>query len=127
MGVLTIGIVTLAMGTGWFPRKVAVSTVYIFIGGRMGLGALTLWSKGFLNREFPRYDYRKLVWKYQKLENTTFELQVEVFKQAYANIAFLLIPAAFCGFNPSPKIHPCEYIGFSLSILAYLWESIADA
>ena len=64
LGVLTIGLVTLAMGTGWFPRKVAVSAVYIFIGGRMGLGALTLWSKGFLNREFPRYDYRKLVWKY---------------------------------------------------------------
>ena len=93
----------------------------------MGLGAITLWSKGFLNREFPRYDYRKLVWKAHKIEDTTFELQVEVFKQAYANIAILIIPAAFCGFNPSTKIHPCEIVGFTFTILAYLWESTADA
>ena len=74
LGLVTIGLVTLAMGTGWFPRKVAISAMYLLIGGRMGLGALTYWSKGFMKREFPRYDYRKLVWKEHKIENTAFEL-----------------------------------------------------
>ena len=63
-GLAVIGALTLALGNGATWRKVAVGVVYLLIGGRMGLGAITLWSKGFLNREFPRYDYRKLVWKY---------------------------------------------------------------
>ena len=63
-GVAVIGALTLALGTGARWRKVAVGILYLSMGGRMGLGAITLWAKGFLNREFPRYDYRKLVWKY---------------------------------------------------------------
>ena len=42
-GVFIIGAVTLAMGTGWIVRKVAISIVYMLIGGRMGFGSITLW------------------------------------------------------------------------------------
>ena len=59
---------------GTFWRKITVGVIYLFIGGRMSLGATVRWSMGGLQKEFPRYDYRKLVWKEQGITHTGFEL-----------------------------------------------------
>ena len=40
---MVIGVLTLKMGTGWNVRRVAVSTVYLLHGGRMGLGCTNWW------------------------------------------------------------------------------------
>ena len=67
-----------------------------------------------------------MVWKYHKIEDTTFEFHIEIFKQLYLNMAFFIVPAVFCGFNTSPELHPCEIIGFSLAIIAWVIEFYAD-
>ena len=125
-GLAIIGGLTLGFGTANTWRKVTIGVIYLFIGGRMGLGALRALRTGRLNTEFPRYDYRKLVWKEHGVEHTGFELQVEVFKQAYANMALNVLPALLIGFYSSEEIHPCEIVGFVWTVLAYVWEHTAD-
>ena len=61
-GVAVIGVVTLLLSEGYRPRVAVVSGVYIFIGLRMGLGALEMWRRGKLKVEFPRYEYQKLIY-----------------------------------------------------------------
>ena len=125
-GLAAIGGLTLGFGTGTFWRKVTIGVIYLFIGGRMGLGAIRALVTGKLNNEFPRYDYRKLVWKEHEVSSTGFELQVEVFKQAYANMALCVLPALLIGFYESDKIHPVEIVGFVWTVLSYIWEHTAD-
>lgn len=126
-GLAVIGGLTLAFATGTLWRKITVGVIFLFIGGRMGLGALRLLSLGFFSKgEFPRYDYRKLVWKQHEVTNTAFELQVEVFKQAYSNMALNVLPALLIGFYVSDDIHVLEIVGFTYCLLAYIWEHTAD-
>lgn len=73
-GLFSIGVITLVFGDGTPWRKNIVGTIFLFIGGRMGLGALKFYSMGVFNKEFPRYDYRKLVWKAHGVTQTWFEL-----------------------------------------------------
>jgi len=80
VGIAVIGGLTIAFATGTLWRRITIGVIYLFIGGRMSLGAFTLLGKGFFSREFPRYNYRKLVWKAHGVTSTGFELQVEVFK-----------------------------------------------
>ena len=54
------------------------------------------------------------------------ELQVEVFKQAYVNMAFFVLPAFLIGFYQSDKMHVIEIVGFAWTFLAYIWENVAD-
>ena len=80
-GLASIGVLTLMFGTGSPWRRNLIGITFLFIGGRMGIGALDLWFKGFFSRqEFPRYDYRKLIWKAEGYEDTTLELQIEILK-----------------------------------------------
>ena len=58
-GLVCIGIVTLIFGEGYALRVNVVGAIYIFIGARMGLGALHLWRKGYMQKEFPRYQYQR--------------------------------------------------------------------
>ena len=58
-GLVCIGLLTLFFSNGYVWRVRIVSAVYIFIGLRMGLGALQLWQKGYMKREFPRYQYQR--------------------------------------------------------------------
>ena len=63
-GLVTIGALTLALATGATWRKTTVGMIMLFIGLRMGLGGIAAWKRGVIDREFPRYQYRKLVWKH---------------------------------------------------------------
>ena len=56
-GLVVIGAVTLAMGEGEGLRVAMVGSLYVFMGGRMGVFALKLWRMGALKRELPRYQY----------------------------------------------------------------------
>ena len=80
-GLALIGALTLQFANGASWRRQLIGVTFLFIGGRMGIGALDLWFKGFFNRgEFPRYDYRKLMWKKEGIQDTTIELQIEIIK-----------------------------------------------
>ena len=37
-----------------------------------------------------------------------------------------VLPAVLIGFYEHPPVHALEYVGFGITILAYVWESIAD-
>ena len=50
-GLFVIGVLTLIFGEGYYLRVWVVAGVYIFIGLRMGLGALMLWKKGYMKKE----------------------------------------------------------------------------
>ena len=66
------------------------------------------------------------MWKRDGIVDTTIELQIEVVKQAFANIAFLVLPALYIGNYGGSGVHVLEIAGFSLTVLAYLCETTAD-
>ncbi|MEM7435282.1 MAG: DUF1295 domain-containing protein [Myxococcota bacterium] len=135
LGVALIGLVTwifsgAALGAssgGYTPRVVAVSGVYLFIGLRMGLGALHMWRLGKLKVEFPRYEYQKLRWERAKKTNIPLAMQVEVSVQGGANASDRAFPAFIIASNPRDALSVFEVVGLVVWVSAYGIESVADA
>jgi steroid 5-alpha reductase family enzyme len=126
LGVAVIGAVTLLLSEGFRPRVLLVSGVYLFIGLRMGLGALYMWRLGKLKVEFPRYEYQKLRWQRDGKTNVPLAMQVEASLQGLANASYLAFPALIIGSNPTPSISVFEVIGLVMWVAAFALESIAD-
>ncbi|MDW3650009.1 MAG: DUF1295 domain-containing protein [Bacteroidia bacterium] len=126
-GLVCIGIVTLIFGEGFDLRVYVVGAVYIFIGARMGLGALQLWKKGYMKKEFPRYQYQRGRWERAGKTNVPLAMQVDALAQGLANASFLAMPAFIIALNPDPAISVFEIVGLILWVLAFLMESVADA
>ena len=125
-GVAVIGAVTLLLSEGYRPRVLFVSGVYLFIGLRMGLGALYMWRLGKLKVEFPRYEYQKLRWQRAGKTNVPLAMQVEASMQGLANASYLAFPALIIGSNPTPSMSLFEVIGLVMWVVAFALESIAD-
>jgi steroid 5-alpha reductase family enzyme len=125
-GLVVIGILTYIFGTGHWIRVSIISAVYIFIGLRMGLGALKMWKMGWLKIEFPRYQYQRKRWKRHGKDNTKLNLQVEILIQAIANASFLAYPAFIIASNKEASISWLEIIAMIIWISAYMMESVAD-
>ena len=126
-GLVCIGVLTLILSDGYYWRVRIIGVVYIFIGLRMGLGALQLWRKGFMQKEFPRYQYQRLRWERQKKTNVQLAMQVNALTQGMANASFLALPAFIIGTNPDPTFSILEYIGILLWVMAFVFEATADA
>lgn len=126
-GVFAIGVVTLLMSDGASLRVTIVSVVYMVIGGRMGVGALVYWWKGWLAEELPRYQYQRLRWREAGVRHERLMAQLEVLSQGLANASFLAIPAFVIGSNPDPSLSPFEAVGLSLWAVGYVIESLADS
>ena len=127
MGLAVIGCLNLYFGEGYIWRVRAVSFIYLFIGLRMGLGALQLWQKGYMKKEFPRYQYQRRRWERAGKTNLPLAMQIDALVQGLANATFLALPAFIIGANPNPTFSVIEIIGLALWVLAYAFESIADA
>ncbi|MEM8605851.1 MAG: DUF1295 domain-containing protein [Myxococcota bacterium] len=127
LGVATIGVVTSLLSEGNGVRVAVVSGAYLFVGLRMGLGALTLWRRGHLKTEFPRYEYQKLRWRRAGKTNVPLAMQAEVTVQGLANASYLAFPAFIIGSNPDPAISVFEILGIVLWASAFVMESVADA
>ena len=125
-GLALIGALTLVMADGYVIRKIAVGVVYLMIGLRMGLGALVLLKKGYLDRELPRYEYRHLMWKEEGVANIRLETQIEILKQCIANISFSAMPAFVIAFNPTEALSAWEVVGLGVTLAALVFESVAD-
>ena len=126
-GLFVIGLLTLLFSEGYHIRVWVVSAVYIFIGARMGLGALKLWKMGWMKKEFPRYEYQKGRWERAGKTNVPLAMQVDALAQGLANASFLAMPALIIGWNPDPHISIIEIIGLVVWVLAYIMEATADA
>lgn len=125
-GLVCIGVVILLFGEGYEWRVRVVSAIYIFIGMRMGLGALKLWSKGYMKKEFPRYQYQRRRWERAGKTNTQFAMQIDALAQGLANATFLAFPGFIIASNPATSFSFFEILGFIIWIIAFIMESIAD-
>lgn len=125
-GLVTIGLVALLLGEGYWLRKVIISSMYLIAGLRMGVFAIKMFFKGHLNQELPRYAYQRKRWKKGGYKNLNSSLQYEISIQGLANMTFLALPAVFQSFNPTPYLTPLEIVGYSLWLLSLLTEHIAD-
>lgn len=127
LGLAVIGVVTLVLSEGYWPRTALVSGVYLFVGLRMGIGALHMWKRGKLKVEFPRYEYQRLRWQRAGKTNVPLAMQVEALVQGLANASYLAFPALIIGSNPNPSISIFEIIGLLVWASAFAMESVADA
>jgi len=125
-GLISIGIIVLFFGEGYFPRKIIVSSLYITAGLRMGLGALVLLKKGHLNKELPRYQFQRIRWDKKDFTNNSISLQYEILLQCFANITFLVIPAILISNNSFEYFSVFEIIGLVSWIVFFLMEHVAD-
>ncbi|MDG2502495.1 MAG: DUF1295 domain-containing protein, partial [Porticoccaceae bacterium] len=73
-GLVVLGIISLVYSEGYWLRSLIVSAVVMLIGLRMGLGALKMWRMGLLDKEFPRYQYQRIVWQGEGKTNTALAL-----------------------------------------------------
>ena len=125
-GLVLLGIVSFCFSEGYWLRSLIVSGVVILIGLRMGLGALKMWHLGLLKKEFPRYQYQRIVWKEEGKNNTALALQIDAIAQGLANASFLAFPIFIIASNSSQEFLVLEIVGLVIWILAFMMESIAD-
>jgi len=125
-GLVCIGVISLTMGEGHSLRVGIIGNVYLFIGGRMGIAALRMWQKGYLKKEFPRYQYQRRRWERHGKTNVHLAMQVDALSQGLANASFLAIPAFVIAANPDPTISIFEILGLIIWVLAFIMESVAD-
>ncbi|SOE06142.1 Steroid 5-alpha reductase family enzyme [Variovorax sp. YR752] len=127
LGLALIGLVTLSFAQGVSWRRMIIGMAYLFMGLRMGVGALRMWHAGHFKKEFPRYQYQRLRWERKGITNTQLMIQVEALVQGFANISFLAFPAFVIATNRSEQVHPLEILGLLLWLAAFVMESVADA
>ena len=125
-GLVLLGIISFCFSEGYWLRSLVVSSVVILIGLRMGLGALKMWRLGFLKKEFPRYQYQRIVWKEEGKNNTALALQIDAIGQGLANASFLAFPIFIIASNGDQQFLALELVGLIIWILAFSMESIAD-
>ncbi len=125
-GLISIGIIVIFFGEGYLPRKIIISSLYLIAGLRMGLGALVLFKKGYLDKELPRYQFQRIRWNKKGFTNNSFSIQYEILLQCFANITFLVIPAITISNNSNEHFSIFEIIGFVLWIAFFLMEHVAD-
>lgn len=125
-GLVLLGIISFYFSEGYWLRSLVVSSVVILIGLRMGLGALKMWRLGFLKKEFPRYQYQRIVWKEEGKNNTALALQIDAIAQGLANASFLAFPVFIIASNGDQEFSVLEIVGLVIWIVAFSMESIAD-
>ena len=125
-GLVLLGLVSLIYSDGYWLRSFMISAVVILVGLRMGLGALNMWRLGLLQKEFPRYQYQRILWQQEGKTNTALALQVDAISQGLANASFLAFPIFIIASNPSSEFALLELVGLIIWLFAFAMESIAD-
>lgn len=127
-GVATIGVMILLLGDGHILRKLVIGGVYLLIGLRMGVGAVTMarTTGVIFKTEFPRYEYRKMVLKDSHPGALRLHLLAEILAQGFANMSVLALPGFMLALNPSPVVSGWEIAGIAIWAIAYVLESTAD-
>lgn len=125
-GLVVIATLTYLYSDGYGPRVLLVSSIYVFVGLRMGMGALSMWRQGLLKQEFPRYQYQRLRWEKTGKTNVALALQMEALMQGLANASFLAFPALLIASNKDTSISVFEILGLIIWLGAFAMESVAD-
>lgn len=127
-GVALIGVQILVMGDGDIVRMSCIAAVYLLIGLRMGIGALTVAksSGAIFKTEFPRYTYRRMILANNSESSIRFHMGAEILAQGFANASVLAIPGFLMAVDLEEKLYPLEMAGLLLWLIAYIIESTAD-
>lgn len=127
-GVALIGLQIILLGDGDNLRQWIVGGVYLLIGLRMGIGAITMGKATgvIFKTEFPRYQFRRMKLEEEKSNWIRFHMFSEILAQGFANITVLALPGFMMAINPSHEILNWEIAGIIVWGCAYLFESIAD-
>lgn len=127
-GVALVGLQIILLGDADPLHKIAIGSMYLFIGLRMGLGALAMAKRTgiIFKTEFPRYDFRRMVLEKSGAKNVDAHLLGEIMTQGFANCTVLALPGFLIATNTLGTISALEIIGFCLWVSAYILESIAD-
>ncbi len=127
-GVALIGVQIIVMGDGDLLRRLVTGAVYLMIGLRMGIGALTMARKTgvIFKTEFPRYDYRKMELEQSGSRHIKLHSLAEIMAQGFANASVLALPGLLLALNPEPSISLWELVGLGIWAVAYVIESTAD-
>ncbi|QSP95609.1 DUF1295 domain-containing protein [Marinobacter salinisoli] len=127
-GVALIGVLIIVMGDGSLVRRVAVGAVYLLIGLRMGLGAVTMGMKTgvIFQHEFPRYVYRRMMLEQSGSSHIKAHSLAEIMAQGFANASVLALPGFMLAVNASDSVSWWEVAGLCIWLTAYALESTAD-
>lgn len=127
-GVALIGVQILLLGDGDLLRRATVGGVYLLIGLRMGVGALTMGKATgvIFKTEFPRYVYRRMVLEKENPASVKIHSLAEIMAQAFANISVLALPGFLLAVNTSGVISVWEIAGVCIWAIAYVLETTAD-
>ncbi|MEM9173323.1 MAG: DUF1295 domain-containing protein [Pseudomonadota bacterium] len=126
LGIVLLGATTLFLSNGQELRVLAISIVYMLIGGRMALMAINHLRRGELDEELPRYAYQRRRWKKSGKTNEMLAAQAEVIAQGAFNASFLAYPILIIASNPSAQISLFEYVGLLVWLLSFIFEETAD-
>ena len=127
-GVAIIGAQILLMGDADPLRNGVVGAVYLFIGLRMGIGAVTMAkATGVIFKyEFPRYKYRRTMLEEQGSKHVNAHMLGEAVAQGFANMTVLALPGFLIATSSLEGVSGWEIAGLALWGVSYLTESIAD-
>lgn len=127
-GVALIGVQILVFADGDVVRTLTVGTVYLFIGLRMGIGALVMAKTTgvIFKTEFPRYQYRRMLFEQSGSSHTKLHMLFEILAQGIANMSVLALPGFMIAINGDSSISTWEWAGLAIWAVAYAIESTAD-
>lgn len=127
-GVALIGAQIIAFGETDLIRRLVVGGIYLFIGLRMGIGALVIGkSTGVIFKtEFPRYQYRRLLMEQNGTKHTKVHILAEIMAQGMANASVLALPGFILVTYGDGLFSYFEMAGLGIWMVAYILESIAD-
>lgn len=128
-GVALIGVQIITLGDGDTLRRTVVGAVYLLIGLRMGIGAVTMGLKTgvIFKTEFPRNTYRHKVLADSGSRHIRFHVLAEMMAQGLANASVLALPGFLLAVNAAASISSWELAGLAIWLVAYCVESTADA
>lgn len=125
-GLVVLAGVSFMFSDGHWLRSLIVSMAVAIVGLRMGLGAVNMWRRGFLNKEFPRYQYQRVRWQHEGKENVALAAQVDAITQGLANASFLALPILIISTNRATELFPLELLGLIIWALSLTAENAAD-
>eukprot|EP00927_Polykrikos_kofoidii_P054835 TRINITY_DN49191_c0_g1_i1.p1 TRINITY_DN49191_c0_g1~~TRINITY_DN49191_c0_g1_i1.p1 ORF type:complete len:400 (+),score=48.88 TRINITY_DN49191_c0_g1_i1:89-1201(+) len=128
-GLVLLAINGLLYGEGYWVRRWVVCGFLFAHGLRMFLGALVMFYPYRFKEDLPRYRHAKerfvgrdgmspKLW--------TLKVQHDVLQQAFANMCFLACPVVLCAFDETQYISLAEVLGWSMWVLSFVWENVAD-
>jgi steroid 5-alpha reductase family enzyme len=115
-----VAIIYFLMGDGLFERKLLIALMVVIWGMRLGI-YLHIRVLGHIHDEDGRYKQLRIDWAPNFQTKIFWFFQMQAVSNVFLSIPFLLASA-----NASEQLHPLEFAGAAIWLLAIMGEGIAD-